>query len=459
VAVTVLGLGLTVLYVCLEPPGRGGRVLAGVSAGGVDLAGMALPEGLARLQELEESLRRETVTLVYGDHRRSFELAQLDLRLDRTAIMEQALAAGRTGFFLAWYGQRRNLARTGFTVPLAFRIDRERLPALLSGDPAFYRPARDARWFVGPEDTVVVVPSRDGWRVDIGRLERDLGEALNDGRHPLVMRVVLEPVPPRRTTAEVQSLGLSGLLASYTTRFDPAQTNRTYNIAVAADALNGLLVPPGQAVSFNEIVGPRSQEAGYKDAPVIFNNTLVTGVGGGVCQVSSTLYNCVLLAGLEVLERSNHSLLVDYVPLGLDATVVYGYVDFKFRNNTGSYVYLTTRVTDDTLTVKIYGNAADRKKIRVRSWIEEEFAPQEVRQPDPNLERGREVVKQEGARGYRVAAERIIEEGGAERRERLPASYYPPVDRVVAVGTREPVPTLAPPAIPVPVGVPPGPSG
>ncbi|MBC7106203.1 MAG: VanW family protein, partial [Firmicutes bacterium] len=434
-AVTVLGLGLTVLYISLEPPGRGKRVLAGVTAGGVDLAGLSQSEGLARLQELEESLRGATVTLVYGDHRRAFGLAQLDLRLDRAAVMEQALAGGRRGFFLSWFGQRRELARTGYRVPLAFRIDRERTAALLSGDPVFYRPALDASWYVASDDTVVVVPSQDGYRVDTERLERDLGEALNRGERPFVVTVALEPVPPRRTTAEVRSLGLSGLLASYTTRFDPAQTNRTYNIAVAAEALNGLLVPPGQAVSFNEIVGPRSQEAGYKEAPVILNNTLVTGPGGGVCQVSSTLYNCVLLAGLEVLERANHSLPVDYVPLGLDATVVYGYVDLKFRNNTGSYLYLTTRVAEDTLTVKIYGNAAQRKRIRLRSWVEEEFPPQEVRQPDPNLEKGREVVKQEGTRGYRVAAERIVTEGGAERREPLPPSYYPPADRVVAVGT------------------------
>ncbi|MGQ9531407.1 MAG: VanW family protein [Desulfotomaculales bacterium] len=458
-AVTVLGLGLTVLYICLEPPGRGRRVLAGVTAGGLDLAGMTLPEGLSRLQQLEESLRRETVTLVYGEHRRSFELAQLDLRLDRTAVMEQALAAGRTGFFPAWYGQRQNLARSGLNIPLRFRIDRERLATLLTVDPAFYRPAVDARWFIGPGDTVVVVPSREGWRVDADRLERDLFDALNRGCRAPVLGVTLEPVPPRRTTAEVRSLGLSGLLASYTTRFDPEQTNRTYNIAVAADALNGLLVPPGQVVSFNEIVGPRSQEAGYKDAPVILNNALVTGVGGGVCQVSSTLYTCVLLAGLEVLERSNHSLPVDYVPLGLDATVVYGYLDLKFRNNTGSYLYLTTRVTGDTLTVKIYGNASKRKNIRVHSWIEEEIPHGEIEEPDPHLERGRVVVKQEGARGYRVAAERLTEEGGGWRRERLPASYYPPVDRVVAVGTREPGPTLAPPAATVPPEAPPGPSG
>lgn len=143
-------------------------------------------------------------------------------------------------------------------------------------------------------------------------------------------------------------------MAQYSTRFDPTLANRTENIRLAAKALDGKLLAPGERFSFNNSVGERIAQAGYKEALIIEGNTYMPGLGGGVCQVSSTLYNVVLRAHLEVIERHPHSLPVNYVPPGKDATVSYPILDFKFRNSTDAYLLIRSSVVGNILTFQFY---------------------------------------------------------------------------------------------------------
>ncbi|TGE34931.1 vancomycin resistance protein [Desulfosporosinus fructosivorans] len=145
-----------------------------------------------------------------------------------------------------------------------------------------------------------------------------------------------------------------GPIAQYSTRFDSTQVNRTENIRLAAKALDGKLLAPGERFSFNNSVGERIAEAGYKEALIIEGNTFTPGLGGGVCQVSSTLYNVVLLADLEILERHSHSLPVNYVPPGRDATVSFPILDFKFKNSTDAHLLIRSFVDGNTLTFQLY---------------------------------------------------------------------------------------------------------
>ncbi|SHI95154.1 cell wall-binding repeat-containing protein [Desulfosporosinus lacus] len=146
-------------------------------------------------------------------------------------------------------------------------------------------------------------------------------------------------------------------IAQYSTHFDLNQVNRTENIRLAVKALDGKLLAPGERFSFNEGVGERTVEAGYKEAMVIVGDAFTPGLGGGICQVSSTLYNAVTLAHLEITERHPHSLPVDYVPPGQDATVSFPILDFKFRNNTDAYILIRSFVEGDTLTFQLYKKA------------------------------------------------------------------------------------------------------
>lgn len=242
------------------------------------------------------------------------------------------------------------------------------------------------------------------------------------------------------TAGEQQSLPASPaadyLLASFTTSFDPRASGRVANITRAAEALDGYLISPGEEFSFNRIVGPRTEEAGYVEALVIENQEYVPGVGGGVCQVSSTLYNAALRAGLPIRERHHHSRPVEYVPPGLDATVVYGALDLRFQNDTGGYLKLASRVDGDSITVTIYGEQPPASPIQVQADVQEVLQPPERFHLDPQLPVGKQFLEQEGQPGYRV---KVTRARGKEERslkvEVISRDVYSPVPVIWRLGT------------------------
>ncbi|HHP50558.1 MAG TPA: hypothetical protein ENM97_01425 [Moorella mulderi] len=288
---------------------------------------------------------------------------------------------------------------------------------------------------VSSDDVITVVPSRDGRGPDLEAAYPQLLSILESSQD-LRIRLPSKTLPPKRSTKDVESMGVDSLLAQFTVNFDHSSANRVQNITLATKAFDGLFVAPGQVISFNEVVGPRSAEAGYREAPTIIENKFVDTVGEGICRVSSTLYNAVLLAGLKIVERHNHALPVGYVPLGRDATVFYGYLDFKFQNNTEKYLYLRAVVGPDYITIKIYGHHLYKRPVEIRTWVTEVIPFKVIRKEDPGLERGKVVVEQKGQEGYRVRGERII--GGSK--EALPESLYIPVEEIIRMGTKE-VPT------------------
>ncbi|TEB17629.1 Vancomycin B-type resistance protein VanW [Pelotomaculum sp. FP] len=433
------------------------RVLPGVEVLGVQLGGLTKAEGVTRLGEVEKTLRASRVVLRYQDRTWNLLLNEVGFNLNEEAVMDAALQAGRSGSLYKRWQEKKQFQKTGLALSPVFEYDREKLSSQVGelADEIIVEPV-DATFRVNSNDTVSIVPAKDGIGVDLDRLEKDINNFLGAGLKQEV-NLTLIPVAPSRSTDFVESMKVDGLLSRYTTAFDPSKTSRSYNVSVAAQAFDELLIMPGHEVSFNKVVGPRSTEAGYKNAPVIVNNEFVDGPGGGVCQVSTTLYNCILLANLDIIERSSHSLPVSYVPIGRDATVVYDAIDMKFRNNTDSYLYIKSYVSGGQLTIKIYGNTKFKRDVTVNSWIIREIEPQVIYETDASLPKGEEVVKQEGSKGFIAAAERVVRlKGVVEKRERLPSSDYNPVNKIIAVGTAvQSVPQIAP-STPSPSGPPKG---
>jgi vancomycin resistance protein YoaR len=412
------------------------KVLPGVEVMDVKLGGLNRAEGTDRLLELEKNLRGTRVTLRFEDRSWQLLLNETGFELNEEAIMDAALSAGRHGSLYQRWRERRMFNKTGISLLPAIEFDRDRLERRVKELCAdIIVEPRDARFSINRNETVSIIPGENGVDVDFELLEKDLAAVLAGSLNPEVTLVTVTRAPSR-TTAFLESMNVKGLLGSYTTKFDPAKTSRTYNISVAAQAFDEMLILPGHKVSFNNVVGPRSSEAGYKNAPVIVNNEL---------------YNAILLANLDIVGRTCHSLPVSYVPIGRDATVVYDTVDLTFRNNTDSSLYLKTYVTGGQLTIKIYGNTAYKRDVTINTWITEEIEPQIIYETDPNLPLGEEVVKQEGSKGFKTAAERIVKNNGVvEKKESIPSSYYSPVNKVIAVGSMEQdLPQIAP-STPVP---------
>ena len=199
----------------------------------------------------------------------------------------------------------------------------------------------------------VIIPEKTGKKVDTGLLK----ERLTTQVLKKCYSIPLEIEEPKLKSEELKKLKPDTLLGEYTTKF-VENYNRTENIKLACRTLQNTLIPSGEIFSFNDTVGPREAEKGYLSAMVISGGKFVPGLGGGVCQVSSTLYNAVLLADLEVIERHPHSLQVDYVSPGKDAAVSYGLKDFKFKNNTPGFLLLDYEIRGNNLTLRIYGSTA-----------------------------------------------------------------------------------------------------
>lgn len=441
---TVVGLGTSYVFA-----GTGVRVIPGVSVHGVDLRGLKRDEFLAVLEQMEKKILSTPILLKYKDKSWSLPLQDVDLRIDAETTADDALRLGREGAPWRRWQERRLVKKNGFELPFRLIINEDKfeqkITALTAG---LGSPARDASFRINNRDSIEIIPGQDGLEIDKKTAYRELIDCLVNNKDSPEISLNLVQSKPHRTTEMVTSMGLKGLLASYSTSFDRNNVGRAYNIRVAASALDGLLVSPGQEVSFNEVVGPRSSEAGYKNAKVIINDEFVEGIGGGVCQVSTTLYNSILLSNLEIVDRTNHSLPIPYVPIGRDATVVYGSSDLRFLNNTESYIYIRSFIQGGQLTFKVYGNTDYKVPVSIRTRTVNVLEPKTINVQDPNLKKGEQVIKQEGAKGYEVAAERVIMENGVKKIDPLPGSIYKPVNRIVAVGIREEgeVPVIIPPS-------------
>lgn len=163
---------------------------------------------------------------------------------------------------------------------------------------------------------------------------------------------------------------ISGSLGTFSTKLGESTENRIKNLTVASNSINNVIVMPNETFSMNEVLGDISYDKGYVDAPVIINGVTTKDIAGGVCQISSTLYNAVLNAELTIVERKNHSSMVKYVPAGLDATLVNGVIDFKFKNNTDVPVVIVSSVANGNVTVSIYGKDERPENRKIKFWSE-----------------------------------------------------------------------------------------
>jgi len=209
----------------------------------------------------------------------------------------------------------------------------------------------------------------------------------------------------------IKKYHLNNIISTYTTYFNLSQSKRVCNIKLAIEEINGKVIMPQEVFSFNETVGARLKERGYQKATEIINGELVEGIGGGICQVSSTLYNTVLLADLKVTERRHHSQPVNYVPLGRGATVYYNQIDFKFKNNTGYPVMILAKVVNNQLTISLLGESKE-EQIKIVTSKPEIISKEVIVKLDSSLPLGVKKVIQKGRDGIKIKVKKIISRGG-----------------------------------------------
>jgi vancomycin resistance protein YoaR len=252
-----------------------------------------------------------------------------------------------------------------------------------------------------------------------------------------IIEIPIKKVVPPLTEDDIKRWGMDQVLGIFTTKYEMNQEDRAINLLIASSAINNVIVYPGQIFSFNTWVGPRVTEAGYKQAPVVYLGKLIPGVGGGVCQVSSTLYNAALLSNLKVIQRLNHSLPVSYAPLARDATVVYDGVDLIIENTSQFPILIVSNVAPPHLTVAILGRKTNWKRVELETKIIETYPFQTKTTTDPSLTKGSKKKVISGRKGIKAELWREVEYiDGSLKKELVNTSIYPAQPEEYRVGIK-----------------------
>ena len=250
--------------------------------------------------------------------------------------------------------------------------------------------------------------------------------------------IPLKITEAKRKLSDLGEEAFADQLATFSTIYDASAVNRAYNVELATKKINGTVIMPGETFSYNKTVGSRTIEAGWKEGTAYIAGKVVPSVGGGVCQVSSTLYNAALLANLEITERTNHTFTVDYVAASRDATVYYGSLDFCFKNTRTYPIKIVATARNGVCKISFHGIKEEVEyEIVLQSKITSYINNTTVYKEDPSLEAGKEVVEQIGFNGCRSEGYKIVKlNGKIISQTLLSKDTYSPQERIVRKGTK-----------------------
>ena len=328
-------------------------------------------------------------------------------------------------------------------------------PEAIDIDKIYSEVHKEAKNAYYTKDPFQVYPHVDGVDFDLEAAR----EMLKEDKEEYV--IDLKITTPEITTNKIGSEAFPDLLSTFSTKYDASNTPRTTNLKLAMNKLNGVVVSPGETFSYNKTLGKRTAEAGYREAGGFAGGRVVQTLAGGICQISSTLYDAVVYANLEIVERHNHMFLAGYVGAGKDATVVYGAYDFKFKNTRKYPIMLKTSIGSGVARIDVFGIKEDVEyEVEISSKILSYTPFKVVRENDSSLAPGKERVAQNGMNGCKSITYKILKLNGKEvSRTVLSSDTYDPMNKIVKVGpskttevstqpVKEPEPTPTTPTTP-----------
>lgn len=401
------------------------RIYPGVYADDIDLGGMTTAEAKAVLDKKYGDI---TLELKGGSKNFTVDLDEAGYKPDTQKIADCAFQIGRNGGFMDNFAKA--FSHTYLGSEACVNIDKSVPDKIMEGlidkiAKEVNIPAVNAKLSVSGGG-ISITDGSDGFVVNKDELKKKINTALNaKTSSTLSIELPLETQKPAVTRDML--CAVNGRIARFTSSLANSGYERRYNVALAASRVSNVLLMPGEKMSFLNTIGDISVNSGYKNSKIIKNNEFVDGIGGGVCQVSSTFYNSALRANLGVVARSNHSLSVGYVPLGLDATIAVGAPDLVLQNNNDFPVYIVNYSDGSSMISEIYGDVNKFKPVEISTKILASYEPATTYVEDPSLPAGREVVDKPGHAGYKVAT--YITKNG--KTSLLNTSVYKKVDKVV----------------------------
>lgn len=298
----------------------------------------------------------------------------------------------------------------------------------------YVREPKDAT-YTKDGDTYHIEPEVVGIELD----EEEARKIYNDNKDSTEPYTIPAKITyPEITASYLEDKYVNKIMAKYFTSYSGSSANRCQNIALAASKIDGYVLNPGERFSYNKVVGPRTEAAGFKNAHVYVGTKVVDGIGGGICQVSSTLYNAVVLADLKTVTRVNHSMPVSYVPLGRDATVSYGTIDYVFENNKSYPISIKAKTEGTTLTISIVGTDDMDYTVDFVTEFVSSIAYGTTNTEDDTLPEGETKIITPGSSGSVYQSYRVYKKDGKIYDKKFESkSRYQPVAQEVAIGTKK----------------------
>ncbi len=303
-----------------------------------------------------------------------------------------------------------------------------------------HKEAKDAYY---TKDPFQIFPEVDGVDFNLEEAKKQLEEE----KEEYIVKLTISK--PKVTVDQIGTEAFPDRLSIFTTKYNAADTNRTTNLRLACEKINGKVLMPGETFSYNQTLGPRTPATGFKNAAVYENGQVVDGIGGGICQISSTLYNAALMANLEITDRSNHQFVTSYLPAGRDATVVYGAIDFKFKNSRSNPIKLYASISGGVATISIFGVKDENDCTVTFETRTLATLPVTVKYvEDASLAPGQEVVKQSGHTGVQTETYIIkSKDGKVVSKSLLSKDTYSAMQKIIRRGTAStPAPKTETPA-------------
>lgn len=421
---------------------------------GTDLEGLTKDECYAVVYELYQEQLNRNLHLTANDLAWDHTAASFGLTDNSDIVVASAHQVGRTGNIIQRYKDRihqlyyvKNLKPADLYV-----YNEETKKAVLSQlSEDVGSTAQDARFQINGTK-VTIVPSQTGTALNKEKTWTAIEEAIHNPEISEVALIIEENMDPEITTAELEAMNINTMLSSFSTNYNAGQAARSHNMALASSSLDMVIVKPGETFSFNDTVGQRTAARGYKQAIIIENGSFTPGMGGGVCQVSTTLYGAIIRTDLTVVERNPHSIPIAYVRAGQDAMVAWGSSDLKFRNDFDSPVLIHTLCGGGSITMMIFGSDTLKKEVEIVSEIIRYLPFSTETKVDKSLAPGKTKVQASGNRGLECKVFRkLIEDGETVSTTQISHDTYRPEKRVVLQGpAAETIPTEETPSTETP---------
>ena len=407
----------------------------------INIGDLKKTEAMNKLNtELQKPIDQKIIRLKDTEQQKEYDFSfkDFDVHYDIEKIINQAYDYARGENFIKRYEQVVKLEKNPLKLNADYIINREFVKSKLTDiESSVYIKPQNA-YIYRESGKFITVDGRHGRKLNLDK-NLDLVINLLEQKKGGEISLIFDSVSPRYNKDDFSET--KDLIGSFKTFFGNKNISRNQNIINAARKINNNVIYPGEIYSLNDKLKPFSVKNGYINAPIIVNGKLTDGMGGGICQLSTVLYNAALYSELDIVERRNHSLKVGYIDYGFDATLAGDYIDLKFKNNKSVPLLIESIINQNSLIINIYGQETrpQTRKIMFQNELVEKIpAPSETIIYTNELSEGEKIFETHSKNGFRYKLYKIIYENGAQREKVLVnTSYYRPTRGIVKVGTKK----------------------